>query len=501
MQPAVFLGLGCHETVLFMQKFISRSKPEKNFKSMNPSAHELNPINSANSQSCLADSKFSFNPKDFLILVVDDNSQNLKLIGDILEDAGYETTFAMSGEQAFKRIETAKPDLILLDLMMPVMDGLEVCTRLKANLVYRAIPIIFLTASTEKQDLVKAFQRGAVDYITKPFWGEEVLSRIQNQLRLRLQAQQLQQLAQQEYEKSIQLQATLQKLRQTQIQLIQTAKMSSLNQTIAGIAHEINNPMSFISGNLDYAGRYFQDLLSLVELYQETYPNPSSKISQLQEEIDLNFILEDWQKLMQSMQHGANRITKLISLLRNFSRLDEAKIKSTDINQDIDNVLTILQNQLKASEHRPAIQTIREYGQLPMITCYASLLNQVLLNLLTNAIEALDKKAQTQRHKFQEAPNIKITTEVVRSQDASLPKSGFILIKIADNGCGIDPEIQQRIFEPFFTTKPIGSGMGLGLAISYQIVVETHKGNLRCVSVPGEGTQMIVEIPFSEANG
>ncbi|HAZ47253.1 MAG TPA: hybrid sensor histidine kinase/response regulator [Cyanobacteria bacterium UBA11369] len=472
---------------------------------MKPSADELNSykgyeIGNSAQGSCPADDKFCFNPNNFLILVVDDNNQNLQLIGDILEEAGYETTFAMNGKRAFERIATAQPDLILLDLMMPVMDGLEVCTQLKANPVYRSIPIIFLTASTEKDDLVKAFKLGAVDYITKPFRGEEVLTRIENQLRLRLQAQQLQQLAQQEQEKAIQLEATLQELKQTQTQLIQTAKMSSLNQTIGGIAHEINNPMSFISGNLDYAGRYFQDLLSLVQLYQETYPNPSRQILQRQDEVDLNFLVEDWENLMQSMKNGANRINQLMLLLRRFSRLDEAEFKSTDIHQDIDNILTIFSNKLKSSENRPEIQTIKEYGQLPRITCYASQINQVLINLLNNAIEALDKKALTQGEMFGEPPTIKITTDVVCSNDASLPTSNFISIQIADNGCGISPEIQQKIFDPFFTTKPVGSGMGLGLAISYQIVVETHKGNLSCVSSAYEGTQMIVEIPFSDAN-
>ncbi|HAX79246.1 MAG TPA: hybrid sensor histidine kinase/response regulator [Cyanobacteria bacterium UBA11372] len=472
---------------------------------MNGFADELNSYNPYNigisaNRSCLPGENFCLNPNNFLILVVDDNNQNLQLIGDILEEAGYETTFAMSGKRAFDRIQTAQPDLILLDLMMPVMDGLELCTQLKANPVYRSIPIIFLTASTEKDDLVKAFKRGAVDYITKPFRAEEVLTRIENQLLLRMQAQQLQQLAQQEQEKAIQLEATLQELKQTQIKLIQAEKMSSLNQTIAGIAHEINNPMSFISGNLDYVGRYFQSLLSLVELYQETYPNPTPEILQHQEEIDLNFIVEDWENLMQSMKHGANRISQLMLLLRRFSRLDEAEIKSTDINQDIDNILTILQKKLKISEHRPPIQVIKAYGELPRITCYASQLNQALVNLLNNAIEALDEKAQTQRHMFQEPPTIKITTDVVCRQDTSLATSNFILIKIADNGCGIFPEIQPKIFDPFFTTKPVGSGTGLGLAISYQIVVKSHKGNLSCVSAPGEGTQMIVEIPFSDAN-
>ena len=435
----------------------------------------------------------SLNPEYFLILVVDDIKHNLQLIGDILESAGYETTFAASGKQALERIKNAQPDLILLDLMMPEMDGLEVCTQLKTNPAYAPIPIIFLTANPEKDYLLKAFKQGAVDYITKPFHEEEVLTRIENQLRLRLQEQQLEQLARQEQEKADQLEATLQELKKMQTQLIQAKKMSSLGQTVAGIAHEINNPISFISGNLNCARDYFQDLLSLVEVYQKTYPNPSSPILELQDKIELDFLVQDWQKLMKSMQVGAERISQLVLSLRRFSRLDQAQLKSTDIHEDLDNTIALLQHRLKAVGNRPEIQVIRDYGQLPEITCYVSQLNQVFMNLLSNAIEALDEKAQTKDETFQEPPTIKISTEVLTCNN--LPTSNFVSIQITDNGCGIPQEVQQQIFDPFFTTKPIGSGIGLGLAISYQIVVDTHKGNLRCVSASEEGTQMIVEIP------
>lgn len=436
----------------------------------------------------------SINPEELLILVVDDINDNLKLIGDIIEDAGYEATFATNGQQALERIETAKPDLILLDLMMPEMDGLEVCTQLKLNPNYASIPIIFITASTEKDYLVKAFKQGAVDYITKPFHREEVLVRIENQLRLRIQERQLEQLAQQEKEKATQLEATLAELKQTQSQLIQATKMSSLGQLVAGIAHEINNPINFIYGNINHACYYFQELLSLLQLYQEDYPHPSPKIVKRQDDIDLDYIIEDWKKLTNSIQVGVDRISQLVLSLRRFARLEQAEIKSTNIHEEIDNTLKILQHRLNPVGKRPEIQVIKEYGQLPEINCYSSQLNQVFMNLLSNAIEALDEKEPTTWEIFPELPTIKISTEVVTGNDTSCQKSNLLLIQIADNGCGISQEVQKQIFDPFFTTKPIGSGVGLGLAISYKIVVETHKGNLRCISAPGKGTQMIVEI-------
>lgn len=435
------------------------------------------------------------NPEDFIILVVDDIKKNLKLISVILDNAGYGTTFATSGQQALERIQTVPVNLILLDLMMPDMNGLEVCAKLKNNPDYQSIPIIFLTASQEKKYLVKAFEQGAVDYITKPFQEEEVLARIENQLRLQQQEQALKILAEQEQQKSALLAATLRELKQTQIKLIQAQKMSTLAQTVAGITHEINNPISFIAGNINYADCYFNDLLCLLRLYQNNYPNPTSDILDLQEQIEFNFILEDWLNLINSMKTGAKRISELMLSLRHFSRLDESDIKATDINYDIDQALSLLHHRFQATQNRPDIQLIKQYGQLPKVTCYASQLNQVFMHLLNNALEALDEKANTQRESWAEPPTITIRTDVVETNDTSLNTSNRVVIEIADNGCGIGEDIQEKIFDPFFTTKPVGHGTGLGLAISYQIVVETHQGNLRCLSQPGQGTQMIIDIP------
>ncbi len=308
----------------------------------------------------------------------------------------------------------------------------------------------------------------------------------------------LRQLTQREQEKAQQLELTLRELKNTQAQLIQAEKMSSLGQMVAGIAHEINNPVSFIYGNLTPARHYFQDLLSLIELYQKTYPHPTPEIQQLASEIDLDFLVEDWQKLLDSMQVGAERIHEIVRSLRNFSRLDEKELKPVDIHEGINNTLLILQHRLRADGGASEIQVIKDYGQLPHITCHASQLNQVFMNLLNNAIDALEQEPRVRSSESGVIPTITIRTQV-RAEDSPYPIPQWVIIRIADNGSGMSEEVLHKIFDPFFTTKPVGNGTGLGLSISYQIVVEKHKGHIRCVSAPGEGTEFIVEIPVNQA--
>jgi PAS domain S-box-containing protein len=273
-------------------------------------------------------------------------------------------------------------------------------------------------------------------------------------------------------------------LKRTQVQLIQAEKMSGLGQMIAGIAHEINNPISFIYGNLTPARQYHQDLLSLLEAYQQTYPNPTPQIQLLTEEIELDFLLEDWLKLMDSMQVGAERIGEIVRSLRNFSRLDENELKPVDIHECIDNTLLILQHRLKAQGSKSEIQVVKNYGKLPLINCYANQLNQVFMNLLTNAIDALETKFPPRI--------ISIRTSLVIGKE---PQANSVIIRINDNGSGISEKVKKQVFDPFFTTKPIGSGTGLGLAISYQIVVDKHQGKIHYISNVGQGTEFIVEIP------
>lgn len=297
-----------------------------------------------------------------------------------------------------------------------------------------------------------------------------------------------------EREKAKELERTLDELRRTQAQLIQTEKMSSLGQMVAGVAHEINNPVSFIYGNLTPARHYFQYLLSLIEIYQKTYPHPTPEIQQIAEEIELDFLVEDWQKLMNSMQVGAERIQEIVRSLRNFSRIDEKKLKPVDIHEGIENTLLILQHRLKAQGNHPEIQVIKDYGQLPLVTCYASQLNQVFMNLLSNAIDALENQIPPRL--------ITIHTSVISEKEQQTTNSeqcttDLVVIRITDNGSGMSEEVRQKIFDPFFTTKDVGNGTGLGLSISYHIVVENHKGKISCISTPGQGTELIVEIPLN----
>lgn len=285
-------------------------------------------------------------------------------------------------------------------------------------------------------------------------------------------------------EKARQLEIALSKLQQTQTQLIQTEKMSSLGQMVAGIAHEINNPTNFIYGNIDHANEYIKNLLELLQLYQKHYPNPVSEIAQKAEETDIDFLAEDLPKILASMKMGATRIRDIVKSLRTFSRLDEADMKEVDIHEGIESTLLILEHRLKKTGSSSGISIFKNYGQLPLVQCYAGQLNQVFMNILTNAIDALeiginDLKPQEQN------PAIIITTSL---------KKGQILINIKDNGPGMTEEVKHRLFDPFFTTKPVGAGTGLGMSISYQII-EKHNGQLQCISSPGKGAEFCITLP------
>ncbi|MBW4681312.1 MAG: AAA family ATPase [Microcoleus vaginatus WJT46-NPBG5] len=291
-------------------------------------------------------------------------------------------------------------------------------------------------------------------------------------------------LYEREREKSQQLEQSLYKLQQTQSQLVQTEKISSLGQLVAGVAHEVNNPVSFINGNLHHATQYVKDLLKHLQLYQKYLPAVPNEILEDAEEIDLEFLMEDLPKMLSSMQVGTDRIKEIMQSLRNFSRVDTAEKKPTDIHAGIDSTLMILQHRLKAKGEQKAIVVVKEYGELPLVECYAGQLNQVFMNLLANAIDAMQEARLTSEKE------IRIRTELV--------ENNRIAIQIQDNGPGMTEAIQSKLFEPFFTTKPVGKGTGLGLSISHQIIVEKHGGNLQCFSDPGQGAKFVIEIPTQE---
>jgi signal transduction histidine kinase len=305
----------------------------------------------------------------------------------------------------------------------------------------------------------------------------------------------LQQSETQSREQASSLQKVLQELQQSQNHLVQSEKMSALGQLVAGVAHEINNPVTFIAGNLEHLTRYNHDILQVLKLYQHYYPTPIAEIATLCEDIDLDFLQVDLPQILSSMKIGTERIQQIVLSLRNFSRHDESARKTVDIHEGIDSTLVILAHRLKPNGTKQKIHIAKEYGDLPLIDCYAGQLNQVFMNLLSNAIDALEELPQVDAL---DGDSKVINQPMVRIRTACLNDT-HIMIQVSDNGMGIQEKMKQHLFDPFFTTKPIGKGTGLGLSISYQIVVEKHQGQLRYSSVPSQGTEFTVELPIHQS--
>lgn len=356
------------------------------------------------------------------ILIVDDNATNLSVLSQSLKSVGYRVRVAIDGENAIAQVERKPPDLILLDVQMPGIDGFETCRRLKANKVTQPIPIIFMTALTDTASKVKGLSLGAVDYIPKPFEEEEVLARVKTHLQLKTLTDHLEQ----------QVAQRTAALQTAQVQIVQQEKLSSLGQLVAGVAHEINNPINAIANNVPLAKEYVTTLHTILDLYQIEHSTPSATLQQALEDADIT--------------------------------------------------LLILQHRLKAAGQRAEINIVKRYGELPDVECYPGQINQVFMNLLANAIDALEETWS----KNQQPLTIQIQTYVKDAQTA--------IVSIADNALGIPDDVKQRLFQPMFTTKAIGKGTGLGLSISQQIVQQKHNGQLSFTSVLGKGSEFVIEI-------
>ncbi|MBD2252656.1 sensor histidine kinase [Nostoc parmelioides] len=427
------------------------------------------------------------------ILIVDDNPTNLKVLSDAISSLGWEALIAIDGENAIEEAEYAQPDIILLDVMMPGIDGFQTCAELKKKSSTKDIPVIFLTALTDQFDKVLGLVTGGVDYITKPFNLDEVLARIQVHLKLSLLTKELeiknQELDRLVEERTQKLSLTLDKLQQSQLQLVQSEKLSTLGELVAGVAHEINNPLNFVMGNLGFLRNYINALTQHLELYHQYYPNPVINITKNAKLIELDEILIDIPKVISSIDTGLERIHNISDSLRNFSRSDVSKKAFFDIHEGINSTLIILSYRLKGNKLRPDIEVIKDYGNLPLIECYPEQINQVFMNMIANAIDAIDELCQKVAD-VQNNKNYQILIKTVWKQEEEL-----LIVTFKDNGLGMSVETQKQIFEQFFTTKPRGKGTGLGLSISRQIIEEKHNGRLRCFSVLGEGTEFLMEIP------
>jgi signal transduction histidine kinase len=442
------------------------------------------------------------------ILFVDDEPDLESLISQKfrkkIRTGEYQVFFAHNGVEALsKLLEQPDIDIVLTDINMPVMDGMALLAKL--NELVTLVKTVVISAYGDLGNIRKAMNRGAFDFLIKPIDFQDLeitinktLCHVQ-QLKENERARQeredkLRESEAREREKAIQLELALQNLQRTQSQLIHTEKMSSLGQLISGIAHEINNPVNFIYGNLTYVNDYTQQLLSLIALYQQHDAHKYPEIEAFIKQIELEFIQEDMPKMLSSMKLGAERIRQIVLTLRNFSRLDEAEMKPVNIHEGIDSTLVLLQSQLKGKPNSSSIQVIKEYGDLPQIECYAGQLNQVFMNLLSNAIYALnhyDRESSPEQIK-NEPRTITIATSMLNRE--------WVRISFKDNGPGMTSDVKNRLFNPFFTTKPLGEGTGLGLSISYQIVVEKHGGDLKCFSQPDRGAEFVIEIPIKQSD-
>lgn len=426
--------------------------------------------------------------QELKVLLVDDQPMVAEAVRRLLIDAPEITLYYCDQPtQAITLATKIQPTVILLDMIMPDVDGLMLLKFLRAAPKTDQVPIIMLSTHEKATAKAQSFATGANDYLVKLPDPIELIARLRYHSKAYLNllkrdvAEKALALYNKELEDRVQqrtaeLQQTLENLQKTQGQLIHDEKMTSLGLLVAGVAHEINNPINFIAGNLTPLKEYVTDLLDLVQLYQESDIPVNAAIQDKHEEIDLMFIREDLPRTLSSLRLGVDRIANLVLSLRNFSRQDESDLKIVDIHEGIDSTLLILKPKLKD------VEIIKDYGQLPKIQCYAGQLNQVFMNIIANAADALASISSTTHP-------AKITIHT------ALSDSEHITVQLSDTGGGISKSIQPQIFDPFFTTKPVGEGTGLGLSISYRIIVEQHRGKLTCASELGQGTTFSITIP------
>ncbi|OLP16068.1 hypothetical protein BST81_22840 [Leptolyngbya sp. 'hensonii'] len=447
------------------------------------------------------------------ILIVDDSPNNLKVLCDVLEQTGWEIRVATDGESALQQVAYSQPDLILLDVMMPGMDGLETCRRLKADPALQKIPVMFITALADVRDKAEGYSLGAVDYITKPFDRNDILARIQTQLKIahlnrQIQAQnaelqQLQQdLEQRVLDRTAQLATTLQELQQRQMSLLDAEKLFAMGALVAGLAYEMDMSLGAITTNLDHTSNYIRPLIALLRLYQTCYPNPDRQISQKQADMNLSDLIMDLPRVVATMTRSSERLTKLVRSIRQFSQPASNLAQPVDLHEGLDGVLLLLAHRLKGKPPYPSIQVVKEYGSLPPIVCYGDAINQVFLNLLVNALDALEDawdqgywadsplRSGGREGERKSGPTLTIQTQI---------RGNHVLVSIANNGPGMSAEARANLFQPMFTTKPIGKGTGLGLSLSRRIVEEKQGGVLRCLSDPDQGTEFQIELPLQPA--
>ncbi|MBF0289255.1 MAG: response regulator [SAR324 cluster bacterium] len=409
-----------------------------------------------------------------VVLVADDSLTVRMELQELLDADGYKPIVVEDGQQALDAVNRNLPDLVILDVIMPKMDGIDVCKKIKSNPATRQIPVIIITSKTDIDDKIRGLNAGADDYLFKPYNTKEFKAKINALFRMKK--------VQMEAERNIlartnmELQEVNEKLKHTQAQLVQNEKMVALGHLVAGIAHEINNPLSFVINNMRIFDEIFQDYQQLFDMYNEAKPYLSDQtqlqqINKLEQELDLAFLQAEVPKLAQDVHEGLERIRNIVLDLRNFSRLDEAEQKRVNIIAGLESTLNLLQHQWK--DH---VQIVKEYGDIPDTTCFPSQLNQVFMNVLVNAIQAIPDQGKI----------------ILRTSQ----EDGMICIQVMDDGKGIDNDTLMHIFEPFFTTKKVGDGTGLGLSISYGII-EKHNGTIAYTSELGKGTTCTIKIPIN----